>query len=277
MLAPGERAPRHLAVDVHREGRVAARAALDPRPLRRGDDLARLDAHLLERDPLVLAVGRRGRRARCRCAARAAGSPRRRAGRSSCPTGGRSPRPRASRSAAAGGRRRRRRARCRCGAAGPRPPASGFQEMPFQAMPAFSTSGPSAVILSCDDAVVALDDDELRHRPPGDGLALAGLPVAHHAARLGELLGRVVEQRRGDEVAAHAEVLLRPAPGSARRRPRRRPSRCAPPTAAGPPGRTRARTGGGPCWRCRASRTRSPRAGRCPSRAPTRSCGSRSS
>ena len=63
--------------------------------------------------------------------------------------------------------------------------------------------------LVVDRAVVALDDDELGHRPSRDRLALAGLPVTDDPAGLGELLGRVVEQRRGDEVAAHAEVLLR--------------------------------------------------------------------
>ena len=48
--------------------------------------------------------------------------------------------------------------------AAPRPPASGFQATPLAPMPGFSTSGPSACHLLGDGAVVALDDDQLRHR-----------------------------------------------------------------------------------------------------------------
>ena len=87
-----------------------------------------------------------------------------------------------------------------------------------------------------DGAVVALDDGERRHRLARHRLALAGAPVADLAARLADLAGRVVQHRAADDVAAHAEVLGGQLRERARDRPERSPSRCAPPTAAGPPG-----------------------------------------
>ena len=62
--------------------------------------------------------------------------------------------------------------------------------------------------LLADARVVAIDDDQLRHRLAGNRLALAGSPVADLAERLGDLVGRVVQQRRGDHVAADAEMTL---------------------------------------------------------------------
>ena len=59
-----------------------------------------------------------------------------------------------------------------------------------------------------DVGVVALDGDEIRHRQPGNGLALALLPVTHLTERLCELTRRVVQERRRDEILADAEVLL---------------------------------------------------------------------
>ena len=49
-----------------------------------------------------------------------------------------------------------------------------------------------------DRGVVPLDGDQPRHRHARDRLALAALPVPHHAAGLGEFVRRVVHQRRGD-------------------------------------------------------------------------------
>ena len=189
VLAAGERAPRHVAVDVDGERRVAARAALDARPLRRGDDLARLDADLLERDPLVLAVlGEVGERA-CRCAARAAGSPRPRAGRSSCPRAGRS------------SRRRGRRASS-CG----RPSATPPRTTPLRAaqlldlllgLPGDALPGDARRSRRAGRARSSCRGrrrSRARRRSsfgivlPGHRLALAVLPVAHDAAGLGELL-----------------------------------------------------------------------------------------
>ena len=50
---------------------------------------------------------------------------------------------------------------------------SGFQATPFLPIPSSSTSGPRRRHLVEHRAVVALDDDELRHRLPGHRLALA--------------------------------------------------------------------------------------------------------
>ncbi len=208
MLAPREGPPRHLAIDVHREGGVAAGPALDPRPLRRGDDLARLDPHLLERDPVVLAVGREvgelGARALLELpealdgetAVRRPGQAEDRLG---DVLGGVQPRAPVADTAAHGS-------------------VAALELLDLlRGLPGDALPGDAGVLderperghLVVDDAVVALDDDELGHRLAGNRLALPGLPVAHDPAGLCQLLGRVVEQRRGDEVAAHAEVLLR--------------------------------------------------------------------
>src|SRR5581483_5763193 len=55
LLAPGEGVPRLRPLDVDRERRVAAAVRLDPGPLRRGDDGARLHLGVVERDPLARA------------------------------------------------------------------------------------------------------------------------------------------------------------------------------------------------------------------------------
>jgi hypothetical protein len=58
VLAAGERPERDGVLDIRRERGVAPLARLEPRPLRRGDHLARLDRHLGERQPLLGALGR---------------------------------------------------------------------------------------------------------------------------------------------------------------------------------------------------------------------------
>ena len=55
-------------------------------------------------------------------------------------------------------------------------------------------------------AVVTLDLDELGHGDAGDRLALALLPVADDAVRVGHRVGGVVGERHGDDVLADAEV-----------------------------------------------------------------------
>ena len=57
-----------------------------------------------------------------------------------------------------------------------------------------------------DGAVVALDLDQLGHGDARDRLALALLPVADDAVRVGHRVRGVVGQRHGDDVLAHAEV-----------------------------------------------------------------------
>ena len=57
-----------------------------------------------------------------------------------------------------------------------------------------------------DRAVVALDLDQLGHRDTGDRLALALLPVAHDAVRVGHRVGGVVRERHGHDVLADAQV-----------------------------------------------------------------------
>ena len=59
-----------------------------------------------------------------------------------------------------------------------------------------------------DIRVVALEHQQLRHRAARHRLALARLPVAHLPQRLGDLIRRVVQQRRRDQVPATAEVAL---------------------------------------------------------------------
>ena len=82
LLAPGERAPRHAALDVDRERRVAALARLrsPTTPARRSPSAAAPACR--RRRCARRGARRRGRRAGRRCAARASGSPRRRGGRS---------------------------------------------------------------------------------------------------------------------------------------------------------------------------------------------------
>src|SRR5690606_11752363 len=55
--------------------------------------------------------------------------------------------------------------------------------------------------------VVALDDGDLRRRAPGLERAFAALPFAH-VERLAQLGGRIVQQRREDDVALDAEMPL---------------------------------------------------------------------
>ena len=64
-------------------------------------------------------------------------------------------------------------------------------------------------VLGGDVGVVAFDHDQLGHRLAGDRLAFAGAPVEHAAMRLGDLVGRVVCERRSDDVSAGTEMFLR--------------------------------------------------------------------
>ena len=56
--------------------------------------------------------------------------------------------------------------------------------------------------------VVPLDHHQTGHGPARHRVALAGLPVERPAPGLGALVGRVVEQRYGDDVAADPETSL---------------------------------------------------------------------
>ena len=85
----------------------------------------------------------------------------------------------------------------------------GRQERdPLRRRPELLGERPERAPLAVHGGVVALHRDELRHRRAGNRLALSPLPVAHLAERLRQLVGRVVEQRSGDEVGARAEVRL---------------------------------------------------------------------
>ena len=90
-------------------------------------------------------------------------------------------------------------------------------------------------MLRRDGRVVALDHEQLRHRLARHRLALAGTPVAHLAEGLRDLVGGVVQERRGDEVAADAEVRLGQPRELCRDQAGTRPSRSSPPRAAGSP------------------------------------------
>ena len=59
-----------------------------------------------------------------------------------------------------------------------------------------------------DGTIISLYNEELRHRLSGDRLALALFPVQHPARRLCQLVRRVVQERRGDQILANAQVLL---------------------------------------------------------------------
>ena len=65
---------------------------------------------------------------------------------------------------------------------------------------------PERLHLRADGGEVALDLDELGHRHARDRLALAVLPVADDAVRVGHRVRGVVQQRDGDDVLAGAEV-----------------------------------------------------------------------
>jgi len=56
--------------------------------------------------------------------------------------------------------------------------------------------------------VIPLDHDQLGHRGARDRLALARAPVAHLAQRLGDLIRRVVQQRRDHHVTPRSEMAL---------------------------------------------------------------------
>ncbi len=67
--------------------------------------------------------------------------------------------------------------------------------------------GANGCQLGRDLAVVAFDNGQIRHGLARDRLALAGLPIEHHATWLHGLPGSVMQQRDGDDVFADAQVL----------------------------------------------------------------------
>ena len=207
VLTARERVPGLLALDVGRERRVAASVGLDPRPLRRGDHGARLDLRVLERDPVAGAgAGEIGQLDPGGLLQRLE------ALHGEAPVGGpREPQDRLAGVLDALDRRPS------VGDAATDRAVGGPQLVdllvgdpvrPLDARAELLHQRPDRAPLLADARIVAIDDDQLRHRLAGNRLALAGSPVADLTERLGDLVGRVVQQRRGDHVAADAEMAF---------------------------------------------------------------------
>ena len=235
--AARQRVPGLVALDVDRERGVGAALLVDARPLRRGDHAARLHLRVLEGDARLLgALGEVGERHAAALLERAEAGDREaavghageREDRLGDLLGALERRPAVGRAAAR------------------RAPLRGRELLDLAVgLPRRALDGRAELLgqraerrpLLGDRAVVALDDGQARAScGPGTG--------SHSPARQSRTSPRgwaispgvSCSTGVGDDVAAHAEVLGRRAARTRARSRRTRPSPCAPPTAAAPPG-----------------------------------------